>query len=179
MADTDYYIRTGEVHLKEGKVKKLLLESSTVNKTWRSSAVCCNTLPWRPKRDVSGSYCMTFYGICGVYVNSRHTLEMDTMNALDTVGKSVTVQMEWPAIVHEMRSSWQIVQEDISIDCVHMWQCSERAYQDIVMWSAVCRHIVVCGTLLHVPLVTWHYTTQFLLAHKYHSLVRRSQRSPS
>ena len=34
MADTDYiYIRTGVVHLKEGKVKKLLLESSTVNKT--------------------------------------------------------------------------------------------------------------------------------------------------
>jgi len=32
MADTDN-IRTSEVHLKEGKVKKLLLESSTVNKT--------------------------------------------------------------------------------------------------------------------------------------------------
>ena len=31
-ADT-VYLHTGEAHLKEGKVKKLLLESSTVNKT--------------------------------------------------------------------------------------------------------------------------------------------------
>ena len=54
-------LHTGEVHLKKGKVRELLLEIPSIRP---DSVVLCVAI--HSHGGVGGSYCMTFYGICGV-----------------------------------------------------------------------------------------------------------------